>query len=164
MSRKLVRFVPLTAAAVLATALATAAPAVAGAVDPAPIGPNQYFSGLVNGQSGTSTIKMACFGPVYPGQTGHPLAGQTVEVRRALSTSTTGVGYTGGAAKAIGVAFGNATSATAPIVLRFYGAPAEIPTSLNLPCYGSGTVSFVPAPSSPSARPATVTVNFVGQP
>ncbi|MGH3781302.1 MAG: hypothetical protein ACRDRO_11935 [Pseudonocardiaceae bacterium] len=41
-----------------------------------PIGPNQYFYGEVNDQAGHATIRMACFGPTHPGQTGHPLAGQ----------------------------------------------------------------------------------------
>jgi hypothetical protein len=54
----------------------TAAPASAAIIDPAVIGPNQYFSGVVNGHTGHATINMACFGPIRPGQTGHPLAGQ----------------------------------------------------------------------------------------
>ncbi|RCG31573.1 hypothetical protein DQ384_08345 [Sphaerisporangium album] len=155
------RLLPLAAAVVLAGA---SAPAFADVVDPAPIGPNQYFSGLVNGQSTSAIIRMACFGPVRPGQTGHPMAGQTAGVRPAPSSSTSGVGYTGSAATAIGVAFRNASSATPPIVLRYYGVAAEIPTTLTLPCYGSGVVEFLPTPSSPTAHPATVTVNFVGQP
>ncbi|MEU8266364.1 hypothetical protein AB0B89_04290 [Sphaerisporangium sp. NPDC049002] len=162
MSRKLsARLVPLAVAAVLTAA---SAPAFADVVDPAPIGPNQYFSGLVNEQSAGSIIRMACFGPVHPGQTGHPMAGQTVEVRSVPSGSTTGAGYTGSAASMIGVSFRSASTATTPIVLRYYGRAAEIPTSLNLPCYGSGVLEFLPTPSSPTARPATVSVNFVGQP
>ncbi|MFG1878158.1 hypothetical protein ACGFIV_25230 [Sphaerisporangium sp. NPDC049003] len=162
MSRKLsARLVPLAAAIVLTAA---SAPALADVVDPAPIGPGQYFSGLVNGQTARSIIRMACFGPVVPGQTGHPMAGQTVGVRPAPSGSTSGVGYTGSAANAIGVAFRNASTATPPIVLRYYGTATEIPTSLNLPCYGSGVLEFLPTPTSPTARPATVSVNFVGQP
>ncbi|MCT9928791.1 hypothetical protein N5079_01015 [Planotetraspora sp. A-T 1434] len=162
MSRKLrIRLVPLAVAAVLTS---TSAPAFAGVIDPAPIGPNQYFYGLVNGQAGQSVIKMACFGPVTPGQTGHPLAGQTVEVRPVPSPSTVDVGYTGSAATAVGVSLGNSASAVTPIVLRYYGVAAAIPTSLNLPCYGSGVVEFVPAPPSSTSRPAAVKVNFVGQP
>jgi hypothetical protein len=36
-----------------------------------------------------------------------------------------------------------------------------IPTSLLLPCGGSGKVVFRPAPTSPTARPSVVSVRFV---
>ncbi|MEW9527318.1 hypothetical protein [Microbispora sp. NPDC049125] len=149
--------------AVAAVVSAVAAPASAGAVDPAPVRPNQYFQGLVNGVAGHATLKMACFGPVYPGQTGHPMEGQTVEVRPAISTWATRPGYTGTAANAI-VLSGGGPSATLPVTLRYYGVPVEIPVSMTFPCYGTGLLSFVPSPSSPSARAATVQVDFVGQP
>jgi hypothetical protein len=45
-----------------------------------------------------------------------------------------------------------------------YNAPEPIPTSLNLPCAGSGLVVFSPEPGSPTATAATVAVNYVGQP
>ena len=48
--------------------------------DPVPIGPNQSFVGLVNGSRSKAVIEMACFGPSRPGEYGHPLAGQTLEV------------------------------------------------------------------------------------
>src|SRR5271165_3243871 len=48
--------------------------------DPVPIGPNQSFVGLVNGSRSNAVIEMACFGPSQPGEYGHPLAGQTLEV------------------------------------------------------------------------------------
>lgn len=51
-----------------------------------------------------------------------------------------------------------------PVILRDYAVNAPIPTSFVLPCAGSGTVAFVPQPTSPTAHPATVTVTFVGQP
>jgi hypothetical protein len=50
-SRKLAPWI-ITLAAAAITAV-TAAPASAAIIDPAPIGPNQYFSGLVNGQLGS---------------------------------------------------------------------------------------------------------------
>src|SRR5450631_1402292 len=67
------------------------------------VGPNQVFAATVNGQSGVVTpaeIQMACFGPIRPGQTGHPLPGQTVEVFRpeAIVAAT---GFTGPNAKYI---------------------------------------------------------------
>ena len=72
----------LACGATLAIALA-AAPVGAQLPLGGPIGPNQVFGALVNGSTGypsPATIRMACFGPIRPGQTGHPLPGQTVEV------------------------------------------------------------------------------------
>jgi hypothetical protein len=159
--------VPLAAAAALLCAAPTGAAAAPadGVVDPAPIGPNQYFVGLVNDQSADATIAMACFGPVHAGQTGHPLADQTVKVLPVTApTATARAGYTGAAGNVVGVGFGLSASAASPVVLRTWAVAAKIPTTLVLPCYGTGTVTFVPAPTSATARPATVRVTFVGQP
>lgn len=50
------------------------------------VGPDQFFTGVVNGVPGNTivpiTIRMACFGPIRPGQTGHPMAGQTLAVHQ----------------------------------------------------------------------------------
>ncbi|KAA9379929.1 hypothetical protein F5972_09905 [Microbispora cellulosiformans] len=156
------RLVPLAAAALVA---ATALPASAEVIDPAPIAPNQYFYGYVNGQTGHATIKMACFGPVYPGQTGHPLAGQSVEVRPlAISSSAASAGYTGGGGTTITVDLGDPSTVSRALALRYYGVKAEIPVTATLPCYGSGKVTFTPMPTSWTARAATVLVDYVGQP
>ncbi|MFJ6216645.1 hypothetical protein ACIQGZ_25435 [Streptomyces sp. NPDC092296] len=152
-------------AGVLATAVVTGAPCAwaGGVVDPAPIGPGQYFTGLVNGSGSGAVIQMACFGPLVVGQTGHPLAGQTVTVLPAsASSSSKDVGYTG-SANAVDVVFGVSASSL-PLTLRTYAVRAAIPTSLTLPCYGTGTVAFVPNPSSPTALPAYVTVTYASQP
>ncbi|WP_042364123.1 hypothetical protein [Streptacidiphilus neutrinimicus] len=149
-------------AAVLATAVAPAAHA-AGVVDPAPIGPNQFFTGLVDGASTDAAIQMACFGPVTAGETGHPLPGQTVEVLPAPASGTVDVGYTGSAATDVVVNFGP-VSTTPPVTLGFYAVKVAIPTSLVLPCAGTGTVAFVPEPGSATARSATLTVRYVPQP
>ena len=154
MSRKLAPWI-ITLAAAAITAV-TAAPASAAIIDPAPIGPNQYFSGLVNGQPGHATIRMACFGPIRPGQ--------TVEVLPAPVSATSDIGFNGSAAHDIDVHFPTPTVANAPVVLHDYAVTAPIPVSLTLPCFGGGPVTFVPHPSSPTARTATVTVSFVGQP
>lgn len=159
MFRKLV-FWLVALVAVILTAT-TAAPASADVV--IPVGPNQFFSGVVNGQTGQATIRMACFGPIRPGQTGHPFAGQTVEAVLNPPSSAAVAGFTGTAANAIDVQFPTPVP-TAPVVLRAYGVPEAIPTSLELPCGGSGVVAFVPDPTSPTARTATVNVWFVGQP
>jgi hypothetical protein len=162
-SRKLAPwFIAVAAATITAV---TAAPASADAIiDPAPIGPHQYFYGEVNDQAGHATIQMGCFGPIHPGQTGHPLAGQTVKVLPAPAPTTSDIGFTGSAAHAIDVYFPTPTVTNIPVVLRDYAVTAPIPTTLTLPCFGSGKVAFVPDPTSPTARTATVTVSFVGQP
>ena len=153
--------------ALLMIALA-AAPAAAQPPFGGPIGPNQVFGGLVNGSTGDptpATIRMGCFGPVRPGQTGHPLAGQTVEVFRP-EVIMGHFGFTGSAANSIEALFGPPPPAPASpgVVLHSYGVAMAIPTSLTLPCFGDGQVSFVPLPNSPTARTAVVPVRFVGQP
>jgi hypothetical protein len=142
----------------------SAVPAAAdGVIDPAPIGPNTFFVGEVNNTAGPAVIQMACFGPVTPGETGHPLAGQTVKALPASTPVANTAGYTGSAADEILVSF-NLASATTPIVLHYWAVSAAIPTTLVLPCGGTGTVTFTPYPGSTTSRPATVTVSFVGQP
>jgi hypothetical protein len=137
--------------------LATAAPAMASAIiDPDPVGPNQFFAALVNGQSATAQIAVGC-----DGSTGHPLPGQTVEVLPVSGVPSPTDGFTGTAAKAVDVGLDSA--ATVPLQLRFYHMVVEIPTSTVVPCGGQGTVAFVPDPTSPAARPGTVKVTFVGR-
>ncbi len=84
MLRKLL--VGLCALGASSTVLATGASAT---IPPqGKIGPNQYFAASVNGETGIispAVIKMACFGPIRPGQMGHPMAGQTVEVFRPVA-------------------------------------------------------------------------------
>ena len=156
-----------------ATALMTAS---AGAVIPpqGAVGPHQVFGGLVNGQSGYSapaTIRMACFGPIKPGQTGHPFSGQTVEVFRP-EVIVGHFGYTGSSATSIVAFFGPPppTPVTTPpaastVTFGHYGVVKAIPTSLLLPCAGTGNVYFVPLPMSPpTSKPAVVPVTYVGQP
>ncbi len=139
------------------------------------VGPRQYFEGLVNGQAGMGTpvaIKVACFGAVRPGEKGHPRAGQTVEVLRPLVIVVGHSGYTGKRATSIVAFFGPPPPTPSPVppnastvTFHEYGVKKAIPTSLLLPCYGTGTVSFVPTPQSPpSSRDATVPVSYVGQP
>lgn len=137
-----------------------ASAASAAVVDPAPIAPHQQFIGQVNGVSAGAVIKVACFGPVTPGETGHPLSGQSVDVLPLTSPVTSDAGYTGESADHIVVGFGNAVSAAPAVLLRSYVVKAAIPTSLNLPCYGNGKVFFTPAPTSPTARPAAVPVTY----
>jgi hypothetical protein len=146
------------------------------------VGPNQVFGGLVNGQGGASApavIRMACFGPLRPGQTGHPLAGQTVEVFRPEAI-VGHFGNTGPNGTSIVAFFGppppepQATTSPTPVsagtvTFKRYGVVKAIPKSLVLPCSGTGHVFFVPMPFTPPMSgsiptPAVVPVSYVGQP
>jgi hypothetical protein len=149
-------------AVLLAAVLGGPAAASAGASPGPPVGPHQLFAGFVNGRHWGATIDMACFGAIRPGQTGHPVAGQTFAVEREVDVPG---GYTGTAADRI-VAFFPPVPSTAPpgVVLRRYGLAEPIPTTLTLPCAGRGIVEFAPAPSRGGARADRVPVSFVGQP
>ena len=163
MSGKLFRWcLPLSAAALV---LSAASPAAAVTLDPGPVGAGQFFLGAVNGQTGQAVIAVTCDGVTGPTATGHPVEGQTVAVhQRPLSVPPDPQdGFTGSTGKAITVSLGAPTSVTPANVLRFYEAAGQIPTSLAVPCTGGGIVTFVPSPTSPTARAATVRVTFVSQ-
>ena len=128
-----------------------------------PIRPHQRFYGLVNGASSSAVIRMACFGPIKPGQTGHPFAGQTVAVTR----SPTGPGFTGEASSIRARLFWSSSTMTSSVPLalfHYYDQPAAISTDLSFPCQGTGRVVFRPVNGGADARPAVVKVYFVGQP
>jgi len=158
--------------------LATAATAGAGvpAGSKHVVGPKQYFTGVLNGKAGNTTvpivIKMACFGAVRPGQTGHPMSGQTVAIVQLFPPATTAgsLGYTGKDSE-IGAFFiapppaaARARDSAGTPVFTHYGSPQPLPTSLVLPCYGTRTVWFTPIPVVPPSRSASIPVRFVGQP
>jgi hypothetical protein len=156
------RTAPLTAAAGLVLAAAPLASADAVVA----VGPGQYFTAQVNGPSTTAApaaIKVVCPGPVTPGEQGHPVSGQTVAAFLVLPpvASPNQFGFTGTAAHQIDVFFSPASSGVAaPVVLTAYGVQAKIPTTLLLPCGGSGVVDFVPEPGSATARPYEVPVVY----
>lgn len=78
----------LVIVAVAVGALALCPGLAAAAVQkPVPIGPDQSFIGLVNGAGSNGVIRMGCFGPSRPAQMGHPLAGQSIEVRPSAITA-----------------------------------------------------------------------------
>jgi hypothetical protein len=161
---------------VLVAATSSVAAGAGAAIPPqGRVGPNQYFGGLVNRKndsSGPVTIRMACFGAIRPGQRGHPMAGQTVEVFLPEVIVLHHSGFTGKHANRIVAFFGSPpptavppTPSTSTVTFRTYGVNKAIPTSLLLPCGGTGTVHFVPLPMSPpKSHPATVRVSYVGQP
>jgi len=131
---------------------------------------HQTFGGLVNGKNGVSSpapIRMACFGAVRPGQKGHPMGGQAVEVFRPEAIRGS-FGNTGARAGSILTFFHTPPPKPAPsantVTFTRYGVKKAIPTSLSLPCAGTGKVYFVPVATSSSARTATVRVGYIGQP
>ena len=159
-----IRFAALGASALLAVA-GPAAAASAAVQDPLPITPNTAFAGLVDGLSADAAIQVGCFGPITPGETGHPLAGQTLEVVTAPVT-TSDSGFTGSLGRSIDafVDLPSTSSSGAVVVFSGFYVKEPLPTTITVPCSGTGTVSFVPEPTSPTARTATVAVSFDSQP
>jgi len=147
------------------TLFCSAAVAVGRVQDPVLIGPNQSFVGLINNSSSKATIEMACFGPSRPGEYGHPLAGQTLEVKQVgLVTAPLARGFTG-TAREIQATY--EISNTLEILLAdfsSYYAEAPLSTSLSLPCSGTAVIPFTPVEGGPRARPWKTTVTFVPQP
>jgi hypothetical protein len=147
----------------LTVVVAAAAPASATAV-----GPNQQFTADVNGHTiSPAPINMACFGPVYPGETGHPMAGNYVELLPP-STTAANVGDTGSLGSAVNVSIiydeGDLVVVVPLGTITAYNTPLAISTSDVFPCDGSGTAAFDPTPTSATARSVDLTVNFLGQP
>jgi hypothetical protein len=151
--------------------VAGAAAASAQAASGGRIRPNQVFGALVNGQNGQASpveIQMACGGPLKPGETGHPLAGQTVTVFQPEAINGT-FGNTGAYGHEIGAFFGPPPPGTlkrdgGPVIFHRYGT-MNIPTSEVLPCAGAGNVIFVPLPMSPGTeKDLAVPVVYVPQP
>ena len=167
MHSKLTRTLIIAAVAASAVAIpaaqATAAPAHSQVVK---VGPKQDFEGLVNAKPSKAGIRVIC-----PGisNTGHPLAHQTVAAAVVLPPLTPNDGFTGTAATSIAVWLTWPTT-TPPqpspppspaYVATFtsYGT-MPIPTSIRVPCGGSGEMLFLPAPGSPTVKAATVSVTF----
>lgn len=151
------------AAALLAVALPTAASAAVSPVqDPIPIGPKQFFTGLVLGKTAHSVIEVACAGAA---STGHPVSGQSVEVKEVLPPVTPALGYTGARGRSIKADLiwskGTVTVVTAIATFTSYYVKLPIPTKITVPCGGSGVMSFTPAPGSKTARSTSVDVTFV---
>lgn len=143
--------------------LALVAPGTAAADTPPtfPILPNQWFSGVVNGQTANATIHMVCPGPAT-GRTGHPASGQTLSVNREPAPAgTTDLGFTGSAGTSIAAAPVPSSTTNTPVIFTEYFRPSALPTTWTLPCEGDGRIDFTPRPTSSTARTAHVTVHFV---
>jgi hypothetical protein len=151
----------LASLAALAAAVVPANAALADPIVPTPVGPNQYYVGVVNGNVDRAVIRMECPGPIpSPSRLGRPLPGQTVAVRQ-VPGIISNAGFTGSAARAIAGLFSPSASSDPTVVFTVYGVAQEIPRTMLLPCAGSGSVIFFARPGSNTARSATVRVTFV---
>jgi hypothetical protein len=108
------------------------------------IRPDQHFTGLVNGSDSKPMVGVVCPGPIYPGRTGPVAGGQTMSVGRAA----TGDGYTGPFSAIYSWFVPPANSTAPPTQLKFsrYRTPQDIPTSIRVPCGGTGKVEFSSCP------------------
>ena len=129
--------------------------------DPLPIGPNMPFAGIVNGAEANAVITVVCPGPVTAGELGHPVSGQYLEVVTG-PVSSTDSGFTGSAADSIDAFIVTPTGAVSgpAVVFKDFYVKESIPTTIELPCSGTGEVTFVPEPTSPTAHSAVVSVTF----
>ena len=127
-----------------------------------PIQPRQHFVGLVNGSKAGAVVKTVCPGPAASGRQGRVRGGQTLSVERLAG----GSGYTGPFGQ-VNAWFVPSQPWPAPVQVRFseYGEPQSIPTSVQVPCAGTGTVEFSSCPYlAPCAYgwvPTYVKVRFV---
>lgn len=153
--------VPVLAAVAAVGLGATAGNAV---IDPAPIGPNQFFTGDVNGLSANGAITTDCIGPIIPGETGHPIANQYVAVLPGPANgSNVSVGFTGSAGNSVEAVLVFPTGSISGIVLgtlHDYVVRLPIPTDITVPCNGPADVLFIPQPNSQSAKSADVNVTL----
>jgi hypothetical protein len=129
-----------------------------------PIGPNQHFSGLVNGTRTSAVVYTVCAGPAWAGRTGPVAGGQTLAVVKAR----TGQGYTGPFTQIYAwfvPQSGGTTTAPTQVKFDSYKARQGIPTSVQVPCDGTGMVEFSScpylAPCSFGWIPDYVSVQFV---
>lgn len=143
------------AAPAVACALAAGLLTASGAAASGRIGPNQHFIGLVNGKHAGAVIYVVCAGPA--GGTGPVAGGQTVAVKRVRS----GGGDTGAGG---GVVYARITPSSI-VEMRRYGQSESIPSSTQVPCQGTGVVTFstcpLPQPCGAGAKVDSVPVEYV---
>ncbi len=150
--------VPVAVGTVLfgATVAGASATAEPGPSASTAIGAQQYFFGEVNGNHTNAVVQVFCPGPIGGGRTGPPLANQNLGAL--LVNQGSNRGFTGQGARAIVATFLDDTSTR--VVLGQYGITKPIPTSLQLPCGGTGVVRFAPAPRSQGQLADDVTVTY----
>jgi len=91
--------------------------------------------------------------------TGHALAHQPLEVSPP-GPAGDALGFTGTKATHIVAELIVTNSVAKLATFTHYGKQASFPSSLEVPCSGTGDVRFVPVSGSPNARPYDVTVTF----
>jgi hypothetical protein len=108
-----------------------------------PIKPGQHFVGLVNGSHRHVVVRAVCPGPVSSSSTGPVAGGQHM----AVSHVAKGAGSTGVFSK-VYAWFVPDVGAPAPTSISFntYGTAKKIPTSIRVPCSGTGVVEFSSCP------------------
>jgi hypothetical protein len=154
----------ITAAAAFAVAapLAAAAAASQAGGPTIKVGPKQHVRGFVNAKNSKAVIRVVCAGPA---STGHPLSRQRVRVARASDPIAPNDGFTGSAATSIGawLTWPMKVAPPPPVYIATFTSYAAmpIPTSITVPCAGSGEMLFLPAPGSRTVKAATVGVTFV---
>lgn len=164
MFRRTASRVAIASAVMLVAGAAIATPALA---DGGQVGPKQFYDGEVFSPTSASSqdvIQVSCAGAA---STGHPVAGQYVAAHQFYPPVTTTYGYTGNFGTEIGVnliySIGTITVVT-PVfaTLTYYDTRSEIPTSLTVPCGGTGVVVFTPSPDPDGSGIASdVDVTFV---
>ena len=105
---------------------------------------------------------MACFGLIQPGETGHPVSGQTLEVipPPPVAYCPIHIGYTGSLGTYVVVRQGGSKLAC----LTDFFQTLDIPTTAVFPCAGKGMIRFVAKPLASDSVVGRVSVRFVGQP
>jgi hypothetical protein len=133
---KLATLLGLVAAAALCVGVAATA---AGTL----IGPQQHFVGFVNGHTGKAVVYTVCPGPASDGETGQVETGQTFEVARAKTKG----GDTGVFGRILAW-FVPQPGGARPVQVGFtrYRSPKPIPSTVRVPCGGTGRVEFSSCP------------------
>jgi len=147
MFRRTASRIAIASAVMLVVAGALATPAMA---DGGQVAPKQYFYGEFFGATSSTAanvIQVSCAGVAT---TGHPLADQYVAAHQIFPPVTPTYGYTGNYGTEIDVnlvySVGTLTVSTPTFAtLTYYDTKAEIPTSLTVPCSGTGTLVFTPS-------------------
>jgi hypothetical protein len=126
-----------------------------------PVGPNQHFIGLVNGSNTSVVVDTVCPGPVWRGREGPVAGGQT----RSVAEVARGRGFTGPFSQIYSWFVPRHEETPVELAFTSYGTPQSIPSSVRVPCGGTGRVEFSSCPYlAPCASgwvPDRVRVTFV---
>ena len=109
----------------------------------AAIKPHQHFVGRVNGEPSVATVHTVCAGPASTDRMGPIAGGQTVSVRHLAS----GKGDTGVFSTVYAWFVQNASANGHKAVnISAYRKRVALPTSVQVPCDGTGRVEFSSCP------------------